>query len=131
MTLSAKWGSLAVAVALGFATVAPVANAADAYDRVAVGASDVMLRGGVPYYRHGDRGRLQVEHGRHGRPTYYRTVYRDAYAQYSYDDAYGGGNHDRAYARSHRRAELAHERQHQRKHARQHRRDEGHYDRGY
>ena len=57
------------------------AHAGDGDDlvRVLVDVADVVLRGGIPYYRHGDYGyddRLIVGRDRYGRPVYYRNVPR-------------------------------------------------------
>lgn len=85
---------LAAAVGLGAMTPAP-AQAQDDLVRVLVDIADVVLRGGQPYYRHGDYGyddRLIAQRDRYGRVVYYRTVPRN-YAGYRdgppYGNAYG------------------------------------------
>lgn len=77
-----RWMAPAVlATGLGFAALAvpQQAQAQDAVSRVLVDVADVILRGGQPYYRHGNYGpndRLVVQRDRYGRPIYYRTVHR-------------------------------------------------------
>lgn len=86
LTLSNRAGrfaALAMAAALGLAALLPgTARADDDVVRVLVEAADVVIRGGHPYYRHGDYGyadRLVVAHDRYGRPVYYRSVPRSYY----------------------------------------------------
>jgi hypothetical protein len=53
------------------------AQAQDDLARVLVDIADVVMRGGTPYYRHGNYGyddRLVASRDRYGRPVYYRTV---------------------------------------------------------
>lgn len=129
MALLGKWLPLFATAGIALSSLAPSAQAADAYSRVRIGASDVVLRGGVAYDRHGDRGPVHVERDHHGRRVYYRVVYRDPYAPYggayaspyrnSYGNAYAYGN-DRQHEREHRRAEQEHARQRAREYARQH-----------
>lgn len=74
---------------------APARAQDDAFVRVLVDVADVVLRGGVPYYRHGDYGyadRLVVARDRHGRPVYYRTVPRYRHDGPPYGNAYGYWN---------------------------------------
>ena len=82
-----------LAVALGFGAMAPApAQAQDELTRVLVDIADVVLRGGVPYYRHGDYGyndRLIVSRDRYGRVVYYRTVPRHYRSGPPYGNAYG------------------------------------------
>jgi hypothetical protein len=68
-----------LAAGLGFGAMAAPApvQAQDNLTRVLVDIADVVLRGGQPYYRHGNYGyddRLIVVRDRYGRPTYYRQV---------------------------------------------------------
>lgn len=87
MSATSRWfASLTLAAGLGAASLAPApARASDELVRVIVDVADVVLRGGTPYYRHGNYGhhdRLIVVHDRYGRPVYYRQVphqYRTAY----------------------------------------------------
>ena len=75
MPVFARWiASMAIAAALGAASLMPTpARASDDLVRVIVDAADVILRGGMPYYRHGGAyDRVIVERDRYGRPVYYR-----------------------------------------------------------
>jgi hypothetical protein len=75
-----RWIAPAIlAAGLGFGAMAAPApvQAQDELTRVLVDIADVVLRGGQPYYRHGNYGyddRLIVVRDRYGRPTYYRRV---------------------------------------------------------
>lgn len=80
MTTLSRWLAPAV-IAAGLASAAWFPAPAHAQDdtlaRVLVDVADVVLRGGQPYYRHGNYGddeRLIVQRDRYGRPVYYRTV---------------------------------------------------------
>lgn len=69
----------ALAIGLGFGAMAlpAPAGAQDQLTRVLVDVADVVLRGGTPYYRHGNYGpddRLVASRDRYGRPVYYRHV---------------------------------------------------------
>jgi hypothetical protein len=69
-------------------------QAQDQLTRVLVDIADVVIRGGTPYYRHGDYGyndRLIVDLDRYGRRVYYREVPRhDRYRSGPpYGNAYG------------------------------------------
>lgn len=81
MDTMSRWLAPTV-MAVGIASLSPFpVHARDDDDliRVLVDVADVVLRGGVPYYRHGDYGyddRLIVARDRHGRPVYYRQVPR-------------------------------------------------------
>lgn len=81
-TMSRWLAPAVVAVGVGIAALfPPPVRARDGDDlvRVLVDIADVVLRGGVPYYRHGDYGyddRLIVARDRYGRPVYYRQVPR-------------------------------------------------------
>lgn len=80
---------LATGFGLGAMAVPQQAQAQDALSRVLVDVADVILRGGQPYYRHGNYGandRLVMQRDRYGRPVYYRTVQR---AGPPYGNAYG------------------------------------------
>lgn len=77
MTTLTRWLAPAVlAVGLGVAGLMPTpAQANDNLARVIVDIADVIVRGGVPYYRHGNydhHDRLIVVHDRYNRPVYYR-----------------------------------------------------------
>ncbi len=80
MTLLTRWIAPAtLAVGLGFGAMAlpAPAQAQDNLSRVLVDIADVALRGGTPYYRHGNYGhddRLIFSRDRYGRPVYYRNV---------------------------------------------------------
>ena len=80
MKMVSRWLAPAVlAAGLGSTALLPApARAQDeALTRVLVDVADVVLRGGVPYYRYGDYGyndRLIVQRDRYGRPVYYRLV---------------------------------------------------------
>lgn len=94
MALLTRWLAPAVlATGLGFAGFAPTAAHAQSGDelvRVIVDVADVIMRGGQPYYRHGNYGyndRLVVVRDRYGRPVYYRQVPRTGY--YDYRTRYG------------------------------------------
>ncbi|MFD0738904.1 hypothetical protein ACFQZQ_06375 [Lysobacter koreensis] len=82
MTMLSRWLAPAVlAAGLGVAGLAPAPAQAQSNDlaRVIVDVADVMIRGGVPYYRHGNYDhddRLIVVRDRYGRPTYYRNAPR-------------------------------------------------------
>ena len=79
---------LAAGFGMGAMAVPQQAQAQD-LSRVLVDVADVILRGGQPYYRHGDysqNDRLIVQRDRYGRPIYYRNVYR---AGPPYGNAYG------------------------------------------
>jgi hypothetical protein len=85
-----RWLALAL-LASGFAAFAPGQAQDRPQDRqparVTVDIGDVVVRGGQPYYRHGgyrDADRLVVARDRHGRPVYYRLVYRDPYGQHRF-----------------------------------------------
>lgn len=84
---------LVLAAAAGFAPAPAHAQSTSDLLRVIVDASDVIFRGGTPYYRHGDYGRddrLVVGRDRYGRPVYYRNGYHDAYrGGPPYGNAYG------------------------------------------
>jgi len=80
---------LAAGFGMGAMALPQQAHAQDALTRVLVDVSDVILRGGQPYYRHGNYGpddRLIVQRDRYGRPVYYRTMHR---AGPPYGNAYG------------------------------------------
>lgn len=80
---------MAAGFGLGAMAVPQQAQAQDALSRVLVDVADVILRGGQPYYRHGNYGvndRLVMQRDRYGRPVYYRTVQR---AGPPYGNAYG------------------------------------------
>ena len=91
MTLSLRWLAPAVlAAGLGAAALLPApAHAQNDLARVLVDIADVVVNGGVPYYRHGHYGpsdRLIVQRDRWGNVRYYRlvpaaprVVYRDRY----------------------------------------------------
>lgn len=68
------------------------AQSGDDLIRILVNASDVIVRGGHPYYRHnsnyGYNDRLVVGRDRYGRPVYYRNSPR--YGS-SYGNSYGNG----------------------------------------
>lgn len=71
---------LAIALGVGGAAMlapAPVRAQDQQLTRVLVELADVVLRGGQPYYRHGNyaaRDRLVVRYDRSGRKVYYRLV---------------------------------------------------------
>ncbi len=96
MTLLTRWIAPAtLAVGLGFGAMAlpAPAQAQDNLSRVLVDIADVVLRGGTPYYRHGDYGhddRLIVSRDRYGRPVYYRTAPR--HADYRSGPPYGNAH---------------------------------------
>lgn len=86
MNLLSRWMAPALlATGLGVAGFAPTAAHAQSGDelvRVIVDVADVIMRGGQPYYRHGNHGyndRVVVVHDRYGRPSYYRHVPRGGY----------------------------------------------------
>jgi len=81
MDILSRWLAPAVVAATcGMAAFFPAparAQAGDDLVRVLVDVADVVLRGGVPYYRYGDYGyddRLIVGRDRYGRPAYYRQM---------------------------------------------------------
>ena len=96
MDAMSRWLAPA-AMAVGIASLSPFpVHARDDDDliRVLVDVADVVLRGGVPYYRHGDYGyddRLIMQRDRYGRPVYYRQVerQRDYRNAPPYGNAYG------------------------------------------
>lgn len=97
MTTLTRWmapATLALALGFGAATVPAPAQAQDALTRVLVDVADVVLRGGTPYYRHGNYGyddRLIASRDRYGRTVYYRDMPRDAGYRNGppYGNAYG------------------------------------------
>ena len=96
-TLSRWLGAAVVAVGVGVAALSPSqvrAQQGDELVRVLVDIADVVLRGGVPYYRHGPYGyddRLIVVRDRYGRPVYYRQVPRRYLGSDRYDDRFRHG----------------------------------------
>lgn len=101
MTILSRWLAPAVlAAGFGFGAMAPAPAQAqdDTLTRVLVDIADVVLRGGVPYYRYGDYGyddRLIAQRDRYGRLVYYRMVpryQRDYRAGPPYGNAYGYWN---------------------------------------
>lgn len=82
-TVSRWLAPAVVAAGLGLAAMSPIPARAQSDDdlvRVLVDVADVVLRGGTPYYRHGDYrydDRLIVGRDRYGRPVYYRQVPRN------------------------------------------------------
>lgn len=101
MTILSRWLAPAVlAAGLGFGAMTPAPAQAqdDTLTRVLVDIADVVLRGGVPYYRYGDYGyddRLIAQRDRYGRLVYYRMVPRyqsDYRAGPPYGNAYGYWN---------------------------------------
>jgi hypothetical protein len=97
MTTLTRWmapAALALGLGFGVASVPAPAQAQDDLARVLVDIADVVMRGGTPYYRHGNYGyddRLIASRDRYGRPVYYRTVAdRGAYRNGPpYGNAYG------------------------------------------
>lgn len=76
-TLSRWFVPAVLAAALGVGIMAPAPAQAQDLARVLVDIADVVLRGGQPYYRHGNYGRddrLIVVRDRYGRTVYYRQV---------------------------------------------------------
>jgi hypothetical protein len=96
MATLSRWLAPAVlAAGVGFGAMTPApAQAQDDLTRVLVDIADVVLRGGQPYYRHGDYGdddRLIAQRDRYGRVVYYRTVprYSTQRSGPPYGNAYG------------------------------------------
>lgn len=97
MTTLSRWfapAALALGLGFGAATVPAPAQAQDELTRVLVDIADVVIRGGTPYYRHGNYGyddRLIVVRDRYGRPVYYRSVPRHVQHRSGppYGNAYG------------------------------------------
>ena len=95
MAILSRWFAPAVlAAGLGFgAMAAPApAQAQDDLVRVLVNVADVVLRGGQPYYRHGNYGyddRLIATRDRYGRLVYYRMAPRYVRSGPPYGNAYG------------------------------------------
>lgn len=87
MATPLRWfAPVALAAAVGFAALAPTPAHAQndglALTRQIVDIADVVVNGGVPYYRYGHYGpadRLVVERDYYGRPVYYRMVPRAVY----------------------------------------------------
>lgn len=78
----------ALAAALGVAALSPAPAQAQSADliRTIIDVADVVMRGGQPYYRHGDYSaddRLVMSRDRYGRPVYYRV------SDNRYDPRYG------------------------------------------
>ncbi|MGH8078350.1 MAG: hypothetical protein ACREPE_13630 [Lysobacter sp.] len=93
MDTVSRWLVPAVlAAGLGTVALSPApayAQSGDDLVRVLVDVADVVLRGGTPYYRHGDYGyddRLIVGRDRFGRPVYYRQMPRQFVDDYRYRD---------------------------------------------
>jgi hypothetical protein len=88
MAILSRWlapAALAAGLGFGAMTLPAPAQAQDDLIRVLVDVADVVLRGGQPYYRHGNYGyddRLIAGRDRYGRLVYYRTVPR-SYANYN------------------------------------------------
>ncbi|WP_024891591.1 hypothetical protein [Luteimonas huabeiensis] len=78
MSVLSRWfAPVVLAAGFGAVALAPTpAHADDELVRIIVDAADVILRGGEPYYRHGDDRRLVVGRDRYGRPVYYRDAPR-------------------------------------------------------
>lgn len=83
MSILSRWlAPIVFATGFGLAGLAPIpaqAGGSDDLVRVIVDVADVIVRGGHPYYRHGNYGyndRLIVVHDYRGRPSYYRNVPR-------------------------------------------------------
>lgn len=101
MAIMTRWLAPAVlAAGLGMAALSPTpayAQSGDDLVRVIVDVADVIVRGGYPYYRHGNYGyndRLIVVRDRYGRPVYYRQVPRAVYRNGPpYGNAYGYWRH--------------------------------------
>ena len=94
MNKLSRWlAPTALAAALGVGAMAPApVQAQDNLTRVLVDIADVVLRGGVPYYRYGDYGRddrLIATRDRYGRVVYYRTAPRDHRSGPPYGKAHG------------------------------------------
>jgi hypothetical protein len=95
MSLSRYLAPAVLAASLGAAALAAPAPAqAQSSDmmRVLVQVADVVMRGGQPYYRHGDYGyndRLIVQRDRYGNPVYYRQMPSQASYGPPYGNAYG------------------------------------------
>lgn len=92
MMNSRWWAPALLAVAFGVGAVAAPApaHAQSTLARVLVDVADVVIRGGVPYYRYGNYGqydRLSVQRDHHGHRSYYRTVYPSGH-----DRGHGHGN---------------------------------------
>lgn len=101
MPTTSRWlASLLLAAGLGAAALAPApARASDELVRIIVDVADVVLRGGTPYYRHGNYGRydrLIVVRDRYGRPVYYREVPRHYRVGYHPSQFRGPPPHARA-----------------------------------
>lgn len=86
MAVLSRWMAPAVLAAglgvAGFVPAAAHAQGGDELVRVIVDVADVIVRGGQPYYRHGNYGygdRLVVVRDRYGRPVYYRQVPQPRY----------------------------------------------------
>ena len=108
MATFSRWlAPTVLAAGLGFGALVPATAHAqdDTIGRVIVDVTDVVLRGGQPYYRGGEYGpndRLAMQRDRYGRPVYYRVVqqrppYGNAYGYYDnrYDNRYGSRYDDR------------------------------------
>ena len=95
MAILSRWFAPAVlAAGLGFGAMAvpAPAQAQDDLVRVLVDVADVVLRGGQPYYRHGNYGyddRLIATRDRYGRLVYYRMAPRHVRSGPPYGNAYG------------------------------------------
>ena len=105
MAALARWlAPVALSAALGAAALTPTTARAQSGDdlvRVLVDVADVVMRGNVPYYRHGDYGRdtrLMVSYDRYGRPVYYRYAPRSGPYGHSY--GYHGNSRSHAYQRT-------------------------------
>jgi hypothetical protein len=69
----------------GFTPAPAQAQSGDELVRVIVDVADVIMRGGQPYYRHGNYGyndRLVIVRDRYGRPVYYRQAHHAGYDPY-------------------------------------------------
>lgn len=106
MITSRWWAPAVLAAAFGLgagAMPAPV-HAQSIVGHVLVDIADVVVRGGVPYYRYGNYGpydRLTVQHDHHGRATYYRSPYPAGYGYGYGQSARHAGGHSAYYDGGH------------------------------
>ena len=98
MSMIRTFAPALLATGLGVAgLMAPAPAAAQSSDelvRVLVNVADVVMRGGQPYYRHGDYGyndRLVMQRDRYGQPVYYRMAPRNNYGYGDRNSRYRNG----------------------------------------
>ena len=125
MNMGNRWIAFAVLTIVAVFALPQAATAQSNNYREYVEAADVVMRGGLPYYRHGNFGshdRLHIEYDRGGRSLYYRLgrhhdgryrddyLYRDGYYRTGYNKGYYNGGYNSCDSRGRCRVEYYHPR---------------------